>query len=113
MVAAQAPGACLEHTKPARGLVLGKGGKRDVFCQQDCTLSSELSVQKAMECVRGFAHRLFGAYEKYARDANEAWLNAIESGLVRQVGTCRVSMLCTCLAQSWCLSARHSFTGML
>lgn len=42
-------------------------------------------VQEAMQCVKDFSHRLYTAYERYARDAAETWLTEIDSDLVRQV----------------------------
>ena len=44
-----------------------------------------LYMQEAMEMVRRFSHKTYGAYERYAQDAAEAWLSAIDGGLVRQV----------------------------
>lgn len=42
-------------------------------------------MQAAMDCVRDFSHRLYGAYERYAQDATETWLAEVDGGLVRQV----------------------------
>lgn len=44
-------------------------------------------VQEAMQLVRAFSHRLYRAYEQYAYDVSDAWLRAVDGGLVRQVST--------------------------